>query len=271
MLGGFTLSGGIVRMITYDEREARATDRVYLTPDIVKQRMRTLDALQLKAGDSVLDVGCGTGLLSHDMAQLVGSIGSVLGIDLSPDMLRLAEGRCAELPQVSFKLGNIEAIEAQSASFDAIASTQVLLYVAELAMALAEMHRVLKPGGRLVVIETDWRGTVLSSADETLTRRILAAWDSAVPSPNLPPTLGALLAAAGFVALKVEAFPILNTSYTPGNFSHGMAKGFARHAAKEGAISETEEKAWLADLERLGKEGAYFFCINRFLFTAVKP
>jgi ubiquinone/menaquinone biosynthesis C-methylase UbiE len=260
----------MVCMITYDEREARATDRVYLTPDIVKQRMRTLDALQLKAGDSVLDVGCGTGLLSHDMAQLVGPSGRVLGIDLSPDMLGLAERRCAELPQVSFQQGKIEAIDAQSASFDAVVSTQVLLYVAELAMALAEMHRVLKAGGRLVVIETDWRGTVLSSSDETLTRRILAAWDSAVPRPNLPPTLGPLLTAAGFVALQVEAIPVLNTSYTPGNFSHGMAKGFARHAAKEGAISQTEEKAWLADLERLGKEGAYFFCVNRFLFSAVK-
>ena len=86
----------------------------------------------------------------------------------------------------------------------------------------------------------------------------------------MPPTLGPLLTAAGFLALQIEAIPVLNTSYTPGNYSHGMVKGFARHAAEEGAISEAEEKAWLADLKSLGKEGAYFFCVNRFLFTAIK-
>ena len=87
-------------MVIFDEAAARKTDRAYLTPDIARQRMRTLDALQLKAGEFVLDVGCGTGLLTYDMATLVGASGRVVGIDVSPDMLKLAERRCADLPQV---------------------------------------------------------------------------------------------------------------------------------------------------------------------------
>jgi ubiquinone/menaquinone biosynthesis C-methylase UbiE len=55
------------------------------------------------------------------------------------------------------------------------------------------MHRVLKPGGRIAIIETDWRGTVLNSFDDSLTRKMLAAWDDAVSSPNLPVKLGPLM------------------------------------------------------------------------------
>jgi ubiquinone/menaquinone biosynthesis C-methylase UbiE len=169
-------------MVKYDEAEARKTDRLYQTPDIARQRLRTLDALGLGAGERVLDVGCGTGLLAHDMATLVGPTGGVVGIDTSAAMLAFAARRCADLPQVEFKpLGAEDLLELED-DFDAVACTQVLLYVTDVAGAIAQMHRVLKPGGRLVVIETDWRGTVLNSFDDAMTRRILAAWDNAVSS-----------------------------------------------------------------------------------------
>ena len=204
------------------------------------------------------------------MAQLVGDSGEVLGIDLSEDMLRYAERRCSAFSHARFLRGNGESLDAPAGHFDAAACTQVLLYVSDVAKALGELHRALKPGGRVAVLETDWRGAVLSSSDEALTRRILAAWNSAMASPNLPPRLPPLLAAAGFVGLRVEAIPVLNTSFSPGNFSHGMAIGFARYAARGGAISDREKEAWIADLEAHEARGAYFFCVNRFLFTAVK-
>ena len=62
-------------MIKYNEEEARKTDRAYSTPDVVRQRMRTLEVLKLQTGETVLDVGCGSGLLTQDMATLVGEQG----------------------------------------------------------------------------------------------------------------------------------------------------------------------------------------------------
>lgn len=257
-------------MIRYDDKEARATDRAYLTPDIVRQRMATLDALQLRAGEKVLDVGCGTGLLAYDLGQLTGPKGEVLGIDLSDDMLRYATERCEEQPQVRFAQGDCTALAAPAEHFDAVVCTQVLLYVEDVDAALAEFRRVLKPGGRLAVLETDWRGAVLSSSDDALTRRILTAWELAMASPNLPPSMIPRLLAAGFVAPRAEAVPILNTSFSPGNFSRDMAKGFARYAERQEVISAEERVAWVADLERLEAERGYFFCVNRFLFSAIK-
>ena len=129
---------------------------------------------------------------------------------------------------------------------------------------------MLKPHGRVGIIETDWRGVVFNSLDEPLTRRILAAWDDAVESPNLPVKLGELLRRSHFSAIKVEAIPILNTSYTDSNFSSGMLKWFAKNALKQAAITPQESDQWLAQIQELVQRNAYFFCVNRFLFSAVK-
>lgn len=257
-------------MIAYDEAEAKKTDLAYQTPDVIRQRMRTLEALQLKAGEAVLDVGCGSGLLAYDMANLVGAAGRVVGVDSSRDMLVLAERRCSDLPQVRLKQSKAEGLPENADSFDAVTCVQVLLYLSDVPTALSEMYRVLKPGGRIAIIETDWRGTVLNSFDDSLTRKMLAAWDDAVPSPNLPVRLGPQMTAQGFSAVNVDAFPIVNTSFAPGSWSIEMLEQFARYAQEQGAVSAADSEAWLDDIQNKGAEGSYFFCVNRFVFTAVK-
>jgi len=107
-------------MVKFDEKEARKTDLAYLTPDVTRQRMRTLEALQLKVGEFVLDVGCGTGLLAHDMATLVGEDGRVVGIDNNQHRLMLAEQRCADLPQVHMKQSQVENLHEAAESMDAV-------------------------------------------------------------------------------------------------------------------------------------------------------
>ncbi len=257
-------------MVEYDEKAARGIERSYITLEMAQQRIRTIEGLALRSGEHVLDAGCGTGLLAQELAMVVGPDGCVVGIDNSLDMLELATKRCKGLPQVQLKQGSVEELPEKEESFDAVTCVQVLLYLSEVSKALAELHRVLKRGGRIAVLETDWRGVVLNSSDEVLSRRMLAAWDDAVPSPNLPVQLGLLLRAQGFTAIRVDAIPILNTSYTPGNFSVGALEWIARHAQEQGAVSAEEAAAWLVDLSRLGEEGTFFFCVNRFLFTGVK-
>jgi hypothetical protein len=81
--------------------------------------------------------------------------------------------------------------------------------------------------------------------------------------------LGPLLKKYGFSSIQVEPVPILNTEYSSNQFSHGMMKWITKNALKKGVITDTECRKWLDDLEEKGKTGSYFFCVNRFLFTAV--
>ena len=257
-------------MDKYDKKAAALIERSYQTPEIVNQRMRTLAGLALARGERVLDAGCGTGLLLEQQALAVGSDGRAEGIDFSEDMLAHARTRCADLPQVGLHQGSVESLPFDDASFDALSCTQCLLYVENLDRALAEFYRVLRPGGRIAVLETDWSGAILNSRDQSLTQRIFDAWDLACANPNLPKRLRPLLAGLGFGALRVEAIPVLNPSYCENSFSANMLDNYADAARRRKIITDDEARDWRAGIDELIRDDAYFFCVNRFLFTAVK-
>jgi ubiquinone/menaquinone biosynthesis C-methylase UbiE len=257
-------------METYDKKAAELIERSYRTPEIVNQRLRTLAALALGDREAVLDAGCGTGLLLEQEALAVGPGGRAEGIDFSNDMLAHARARCEGLEQVQLQQGSIEILPFEDSIFDALSCTQTLLYVEDMDKALAEFYRVLKPRGRIAIVETDWSGAIINSHDQQLTRRILDAWGRAVKNPNLPRRLRPVLMQFGFKALRVEAIPVLNAAYSKSSFSANMLQNFAETARKLNAISMAESEAWLEGIEKLIQDGEYFFCVNRFLFTAIK-
>jgi arsenite methyltransferase len=109
----------------------------------------------LYPGDAVLDIGCGAGLDSLVAAQLVGPGGRVVGIDVTPAMLEQARAHLARLgwPQVSFQVADAEALPFPDNDFDAVISNGVFNLTLNKAKALQEAHRVLKPGGRLMLAD----------------------------------------------------------------------------------------------------------------------
>lgn len=102
-------------------------------------------------GEAVLDLGCGAGFDAHVAAQLVGPAGRVVGIDLSPEMLAVAEAGRAEarFPQVEFREASVEVLPFPDASFDVALSNGVLNLIPDKPAALREIFRVLRLGGRL--------------------------------------------------------------------------------------------------------------------------
>lgn len=109
----------------------------------------------LYSGDAVLDIGCGAGVDSLVAAHLVGAGGRVIGIDVTPAMLERARAHLARLgwPQVSFQAGEAEALPFPDAGFDVVISNGVFNLTPNKAKALQEAHRVLKPGGRLMLAD----------------------------------------------------------------------------------------------------------------------
>ena len=257
-------------MKKYDKQAAAFIERAYQAPEVIHQRMRTLAGLALVAGESVLDAGCGTGLLLEQQARAVGPSGSASGMDLSDDMLAVARDRCADLPQVSLQQGSVEKLGFDDASFDALSCTQTLLYVDDIDAALGEIFRVVKPGGRIAIVETDWRGAILNHPDKELTRKLFDALDSVRSYPHLVRDLRPRLKQFGFSSVRVEAIPLLNAGYSDNTFSKGMLDNMVVGAEREGTINASEAESWRAALEVRIENDEYFFCVNRFLFTAFK-
>lgn len=121
-------------------------------------RRRTLSVAALKAGERVLDVGCGTGVLTRLAAAVVGPNGVAIGIDPGPGMIEAARRNAVRKnSRAAFDLGIIERMEFDDDCFDVVLSSFMLHHLpGDLKRAgLGEVRRVLKPGGRLVIIDFD--------------------------------------------------------------------------------------------------------------------
>lgn len=256
------------RRTPYNDAKAKRTERAYLSAEIAQQRERTLEAIAPSPGECIVDVGCGPGLLSRAIAEAVGPDGMVLGLDLSGPMLGLARARCAGVPQVGLAAADAVRLPVASGVADAVAATQVLLYVERPETAITEMRRILRPGGRVVIVETDWQTAVVTAEDAALTRRMFDGWDRAVPSPRLPQRLLPLLRDAGFDAVRVRAVPVLSTRYDAVGYAGTMLDQCAAAAVSGGRTSEQEARDWRAGIEQRAEAGDFLFCVTRFLFTA---
>ena len=111
----------------------------------------TLSRLELQPGESLVDVGCGTGALLEALLA-TGREGQLSGVDPSPEMLEVARGRLGEA--VLLKQSHVESLPFPDEAFDVVVSTNAFHYFRNPPAALEEMARVLRPYGRIVI--TDW-------------------------------------------------------------------------------------------------------------------
>lgn len=118
-------------MISYDKKATQHIELSYQTPEIVRHRIQTLEALALGVGEDVLDASCGTGLLVHGMSSTVGSQGRIVGVDCSQDLLEPARNRCHEIDNIKLQQSSVTKFAFADHSFDAVSCIQTLLYVDE--------------------------------------------------------------------------------------------------------------------------------------------
>jgi ubiquinone/menaquinone biosynthesis C-methylase UbiE len=126
---------------------------------------------RLKSGDSLLDVGCGPGTITMDLAELVAP-GPVVGIDRSKEVIERAReaADARALSNLSFEVGDVYKLEFEDSLFDVVYAHQVLQHLSEPTRALVEMRRVLRDGGWLAVRDGDYGEFTWSPPSDGLTR-----------------------------------------------------------------------------------------------------
>ena len=159
-------------------------------------RKATIKAAALQPGESVLDVGCGTGDLTLRAARKVGPTGRAAGIDASPQMIGVARGKAEKKGRdVDFRIAPIEALPFADGEFDAALSSFMLHHLPDdlKVRGLAEVRRVLKPGGRLLAVDIAPGHGVMA--------RIMALFGHTIPS-DYGDQLVAAMREAGFAAVE---------------------------------------------------------------------
>jgi arsenite methyltransferase len=257
--------------LEFDEQTSRKVEALYLTPDVVAQRCQVLKALELTEGERVLDIGSGPGLLAYEMAAAVGPQGRMCGIDISEDMLAMSRKRCAAQPWTEFQRSDATSLPFPDDSFDAAVSTQVYEYVADIPTALAELYRVTGPGGRVVILDSDYGSLVIHTENEARMARVLSAWNEHFVHAGLPRILSRQLRDAGFRVLQRDVIPMFNPEYRESTYGKGLLEIMASFAVGRQGISQEEANSWLAEFSELGKQGKFFFSLNRYVFVAYKP
>lgn len=172
---------------------------------------RVLELAKPEPGEKVLDVACGTGVLTRAAAKAVGQKGSVIGLDLSPDMLNLARNQSdGQFPAIEWQEGNAQDLPFENQAFDIVFCELGFMFFPDRTIALKEIWRVLKPGGRLGIMV--WGGLEHCPGQVA----ILQAWTKLVsPEQNAnldpmhsmgdPTILQSLLDMAGFKEIDVQA------------------------------------------------------------------
>lgn len=121
-----------------------------------RMRERMLDLARIAPGESVLDVGCGTGTLAIAAKRRVGDAGKVDGVDASPEMIQRAVKKSKRAHSgASFRVSHAESLPFETSHFDVVLSTVMLHHLRRdvRAQAIQEMRRVLKPGGRILIVD----------------------------------------------------------------------------------------------------------------------
>src|SRR5215472_16018249 len=244
--------------LSFTGEMARLQQAIAESHDLVVRRGTALEALNLRTSERELEVGCGGGYLTYEAARFVGPTGRVCAIDISPAQIAAAQQRGAEFGWVECCDANIAAPPYSDGEFDAVLAVQVLEYLDDLDAGLRQIRRMLRPGGRLIVVATDWSSAVWYSGNAPRMQRVLAAWEPHKPCLNLPSVRAARLRRVGMQPLRQSPIPILNTSYIPASASYWIAQSIRALVVSRKLVTEEEVAEWFDEFPDLEENGAYF-------------
>lgn len=234
-------------------------------------RMEPLIApLALHPGLSVLDVGSGPGYTALELGRRVGANGRVVGVDINETFVARANERAKEqsLTHVHFQRAAFPPLPFADGAFERVFCKNVLEYVDSAEATVKEIARVITPGGKVLLIDSDWDMLALDVSDEPLHGRILrAVKTTATREPRIGRKLPRLCKAAGLsdIAVQIFASPDLNGWAMP-----MLENSLYQYATVSGEVSPAEAAVWLSDIKARVQSGDYFFCLPQFVVSASK-
>lgn len=254
--------------ITFDDRTATRLDRIYRSPEAVRRRGAVLRALGARPGDHVLDIGCGPGFLTRELADQVGPWGEVQAIDVAPAMLEAATVRCRGRG-VRFSLADAASLPVPDSSFDRAASIQVFEYIPRVDLALRELWRVLRPGAMAVVVSTDWASLQWHTPHPQRMAQVVQGFADHCAHADLPHRMPELARAANFQIGDAHQIGVSSRRYDPASFGAQLVDIVKAFVVDRGKVPRAMADAWEDDLLGMGED--FVFQLDQYLISLIKP
>ncbi len=222
---------------------------------------RTYELMHVQAGHRVLDVGCGPGIDTIPLAERVGPSGQVVGVDHDPAMIAAADQRAEQAgvgARVTHRRADATALPFDAATFDACRSERLFQHLPNPDQALAEMIRVTKAGGWVVVLDTD-RGTASIDSDEIDIERRLGRFfaEHRTHQGYSGRQLYRRFRRHHLVDIVIEMVPVYLTDYGLCRYIFRL-DDTEREALAAGWLTPDELARWQRSLEQAAAEGSFF-------------
>lgn len=230
---------------------------------------RYLDRLSL-TDERVLEVGCGTGVVTRAIASDGNFKGEVIGIDQSPVFIKTADELAAHaaLDRVTYQVADAHELPFEPGSFDVVIAHTVISHVTDPNRMLAEMARVLPPGGRAVLFDGDYASLTFGYDDAAQGRTM--DWALACATFNNPLVIRSLpQALAGAHLTLCETLADAVAEVGSASYFRSFAETYAPLVARGGLASESEVQSWLDAQYRAMDEGRFFASCNYYTMIAV--
>ncbi len=230
---------------------------------VAEWKERSFALLEPRPGAVLLDVGCGAGDDVRALAVRVAPGGRAIGIDASAAMVAEARGR-GEGDGVAFHVAEAARLGLPGASVNGARCERLLQHLDRPAGAVAELARVVRPGGRVVVAEPDWATLVVNPGDPAVTREVAAAAAERVRSGTVGRRLRGMLMAAGLAEVDVTARVLMVDGRERARLLFDI-DGALDAAVAAGRVTPDAAAAWRAEGARADAEGRHLAAMTAFM------
>lgn len=225
--------------------------------------------LELRPGQHILEVGCGTGEDARAMAQRVAPGGRVIAVDGSQNMIAAAQQRGGDCSgPVQFQVADAHELPFADNSFDSSRADRIFMHLESPAQALGEMVRVTRPGGSILIYEVDFETLTVDLPQHQQTRKIIQTWCDGFRNGWLGRHIPALFREARLEDVRITPatlwlrYPLAMQMIGPAT---------VERAASAGSLTPAEGEDWLRQLQERYEAGMLFCTLTGFLVLGRKP
>jgi ubiquinone/menaquinone biosynthesis C-methylase UbiE len=252
-------------------------NEIYVTAEYLKKRAHDEDVvnqesyrmLHIAAGNWVLELGCGPGTASPVFSEAAGIDGLVVGLDCDSKMIKQAKTTTKYCINSLQLVGDTHRLPFEDAMFDRVYAKRLLqvLPPSSASNVFSEILRILKPGGALVLVDTDWTSVAVNFSDLELERRLIAFFrDHMRPNGLAGRQLLGLTQQSMFTDVDVKVMPIVIRDFAETPFSDWLIT----EALKAKVATQQEIEKWRSELEQKTASEAFLFYVGTVLVSAKK-
>ncbi|WP_405487885.1 methyltransferase domain-containing protein [Nocardia sp. NBC_00511] len=238
-------------------------------PGIRRLRTWAHEALAVRPGERAVDIGSGTGSEVFTFAESVGATGTAVGVEPDPNLLHAAERRAAQAESTAtFVTGDAYGLPFGNDTFDVALCERVFGHLTSPARAAGEIARVLRPGGRVVVMDSDWGTAIVHPGDRHVVHEVVETMIARTTNPFAGRRLAGQLTQAGLVVDSIGSHALVQDG---GIGAGALVARIADMAVARSAITQAQRDQLLADLEAGAASGDIHLSVTMFAVLAHKP